>query len=177
MESQTHLYRITYREWLAGVRLARRRNVMWLLRYLASWLIPLLFAYIAVAGLWEAAHGAAKWSDVGNGALVCAAVVAGLVGWRVWRMRRIFSRSVAARHPEGIALAFNDEYFVSGLPGRSEGRFLWPAIYDFAENGQVALVYTSPKAFIVIPRHAMPVESWAIFKELFHFRKTARDAD
>ncbi len=89
-----------------------------------------------------------------------------IVTYRVFRLRRIYKQSALSRHEAGLALAFNEEYFVSGLPGRSEGRFLWPALYDFAETERIALVYTSKRNIIIVPKQAMSSESWESFRAL-----------
>jgi hypothetical protein len=177
VETQIHNYRLSYKEWIIGIRLARRRNLVWMLRFLMSWLIPLFILYLDIAVVWNAFRGEAHWGDAANGALVLTLLLILLLGYRVFRLRRVYSRSAIARHAEGLALAFNEEYFVSGLPGRSEGRFLWTAIYDFAEGDRVALLYTSKKQFIVIPKDAMPEESWAAFRKLAPTRKAKPDAD
>jgi len=146
-------------------------------RYALGWVIPLFFAYLLFALAWNAIHGKAHWDDAANGGAVIAVLLAAILGYRMFRLRRNYSRSAMARHEEGIALAFNQEYFVSGLPGRSEGRFLWPALYDFAENDRIALLYTSKKFFIVIPKHAMPHASWDVFRSLVPTRKGESHAD
>jgi len=135
-------------------------------RFLYGWLIPLFLLYFILAELWNAATGSAPVGDVLLGALTMSLVVAAIVGYRIFRLRRAYKKSVFAKHEPGIALAFNDEYFVSGLPGRSEGRFLWSALYDFAENDRIALIYTSKRRFVVVPKHAMPSDSWDTLRAL-----------
>ena len=171
METHTYHYRISYKEWLTGVRWARRRNPRWMLRYVAGWLIPVALMYLDLAVIWGAFHGESAWSDAIDTSLVMIVLLGAIIGYRVFRMRRIYRRSLMARYEPGLALAFNEEYFVSGLPGRSEGRFLWHALYDFVENDVIALLYTSKNRFIVIPKHAMSETSWAMFRALVPHRK------
>lgn len=142
-----------------------------MLRYAISWLIPLFLIYMLLALLWNAIHGHARWDDAARGGAVFAMMLSAIVGYRIFRLRRAYRLSSMARHKQGIALAFNEEYFVSGLPEHSEGRFRWPALYDFAENGRVALLYTAKNRAIVIPKHAMPSAAWDVFRTLAPNRK------
>ncbi|WP_263367603.1 YcxB family protein [Edaphobacter bradus] len=131
----------------------------------------MFLAYMIVAVTWNFTRGKAKGSDALFGAGVCVVSLILLVGYRVFRLRRTYATAAFVKNPEGIAVAFDKEYFVSGLPGRSETRFLWPAIYDFAENERIALVYLSRRSFIVIPKHAMPEESWREFRSFIPQRR------
>jgi hypothetical protein len=71
------------------------------------------------------------------------------------------------------SLEFNDEQVISAIPGRSEGRFYWPAIVDFAEDEKIALLFVHKKRFLFIPKRAMPTEVWDEFRDLLANKKKA----
>lgn len=177
MDIHTHSYRLSYSEWLTGLRLARKRSPVSMLRFVCSWLIPALLLYLLAAITWNAIREKAVWSDAGPSITVLALLLLTFSSYRILRRRRISKRSAVVRNEHGIAIAFNDEYFVAGLHGLNEGRFLWSALYDFAENDTVAIIYTSKKSFVVVPKHAIPPDSWVALRTLAPQRKPKVHAD
>jgi hypothetical protein len=177
VETQRYEFQLSYQEFLAGIRLGRRRSPKAMLRFVLSWIWPAFLLLIEIAVLWDAKAQGSKWSDDGLVTLVLTLLLAASLVFRISRLRRSFRRSRFADPERVTALAFNHEYFVVGSTGRSEGRFLWPALYDFAENERVVLVYTSKSRYIVIPKRAMAEESWQIVRELTPNRKAQQHAD
>jgi len=49
----------------------------------------------------------------------------------------------------------NDERIVRELSGTSEFKVFWSAIYDFAEDVHVSLLYTNKDCFLIIPARSM----------------------
>ncbi|HZY61989.1 MAG TPA: YcxB family protein [Edaphobacter sp.] len=65
-----------------------------------------------------------------------------------------------------VSLEFNDEQVISAIPGKSEGRFYWSAIVDFAENEKIVLLFVHKKRFLFIPKRAMSADTWNEFRNL-----------
>jgi hypothetical protein len=72
-----------------------------------------------------------------------------------------------------VTLEFNTEQFIITFPGKSEGRYFWSAIQDFAEDGKIALVFIQKKRFIFIPKHALPETAWFELRSLISNRTKA----
>jgi hypothetical protein len=70
-----------------------------------------------------------------------------------------------------VALELTEDQLISILPDRSEGRFMWAALPDFAEDEKIALVFVKKKQFIFIPKRAIPEEAWAFIRSHLHSRK------
>jgi hypothetical protein len=73
-----------------------------------------------------------------------------------------------------VSLEFNDEQVISAIPGKSEGRFYWPAILDFAEDEKMALLFVHKKRFLFIPKRAMSTDAWNEFRGLLTDKMKAR---
>lgn len=90
-----------------------------------------------------------------------------LPAMRWWSIRKGWKSS--AETIDGgkpVSLQFNDEQVISSIPGKSEGRFFWNAILDFAEDERIALLFIRKKQFLYIPKTALPEEAWAQIRAL-----------
>jgi hypothetical protein len=58
-------------------------------------------------------------------------------------------------------MEIDDERIVRELAGTSEFKVLWRAIYDFAENERVSLLYTNKDCFLIIPERSMSPDQHA----------------
>jgi len=61
-------------------------------------------------------------------------------------------------------LEVTPEQVISAIPNRSEGRFFWSAIQDYAEDDKIALLFIQKKKFLFIPKHALPDAAWRELK-------------
>jgi len=80
---------------------------------------------------------------------------------KCWKRLLPESAKKSVRTDISVALEMTPEQIISILPGRSEGRFFWSVIVDYAEDGRLALVYIKKKQFLFIPRRAMDEVGWA----------------
>jgi len=60
-----------------------------------------------------------------------------------------------------VTLEFTADQVISAIPEKSEGRFFWSAIQDFAQDDRITLIYVQQKRFIFVPTHAVPDTEWA----------------
>lgn len=94
---------------------------------------------------------------------------------RCWkRMLPVGIKGKTTKAEIPVNLEFNNEQLISVLPGKSEGRFYWPAIVDFAEDERIALVFVNnKKKFLLIPKRALPAEAWDELRSLMANRTEA----
>jgi hypothetical protein len=93
----------------------------------------------------------------------CFALGAGSLFMSIWMpISRFFSirRNFNRLFPPGqenrtSTIDINDERIVKELSGTSEFKVLWSAIYDFAENACVSLLYTNKDCFLIIPARSI----------------------
>jgi hypothetical protein len=116
-----------------------------LLGFRSDWMAP--FAGFAAGGLWFALF---------------------IPLMQFYGKRRCWKQLIPANTPGKpmkigipVTLDFNDEQLISTIPGRSEGRFFWSAILDFAEDEKVALLFIQKKKFLFVPKTALPETGWA----------------
>lgn len=64
-----------------------------------------------------------------------------------------------------VYMEIDDERVLSGIPGSSEGKFLWPAIIKFSENDHIALLHVSKCLFLMIPKNKLHPEQWLEMKQ------------
>ena len=168
-------YSLTYPEFLASVRLARRRSPGLLAIFIAKvWILPALGLAGGVFLLGDVALLFRK-QEVWFSALLAAIGVFGCLLPLVhpWRMRRLFRsrRAVLAGGEEEFELTPNE--VISRSPGHSEGRILAAAIVAFAENETVAQMYMSRTLFLTVPKRALTVAEQAELRNWMHLRSEA----
>jgi hypothetical protein len=90
---------------------------------------------------------------LGAGSLVMAI---GMPISRFFSARRSFNRLFPpAQKDRTSTIDINDERIVRELAGTSELKVLLNAIYDFAEDVRVSLLYTNKDCFLIIPIRSM----------------------
>ena len=83
-------------------------------------------------------------------------------GLSIPAMRPFYIRSLYRQMknvwPEGspIEIGIEGDELISRVPGMSEGRFRRQAIVDFVEDDETALLYVAKKAFLFLPKRALP---------------------
>jgi hypothetical protein len=79
---------------------------------------------------------------------------------RPWQLGRCY-RALGGdpRNPKSIYLEVEDEVLVSGIEGKSEGRFMRGGIPSFSEDDEFLLLFVSPKRFLYIPKGRLPAEA------------------
>ena len=85
-----------------------------------------------------------------------------IVGLRPWKLRRFYRKLLPPGEKKLMhaRFSFSAEGVISSVPGRSEGRFYWSAIQDFAEDEKMALLFFDKKKFLFIPKRAMAPSDW-----------------
>lgn len=90
---------------------------------------------------------------LGTGSLVMSI---GMPISRFFSVRRSFNRLFPQGQKDRTSIFdINDERIVRILSGTSEFKVLWSAIYDFAEDMHVSLLYTNKDCFLIIPARSM----------------------
>jgi YcxB-like protein len=163
-------YKLTYQNYKDSQRLYRRHRWQAALSYYFwIWLVPVLGSILALpllANLLFDFHPDWLRSIVGfSGVGLWFAVFIPLM--RFYTIRRCWKRLLpenvrkSIRTDIPVEIEWNNEQLISCLPGRSEGRFFWSAICDFAENEKLALIFVKKKQFIFVPKSALPESAWA----------------
>jgi hypothetical protein len=96
--------------------------------------------------------------------LVLIPIAAGLIGGgavapliRPWQMERVYKAiNGDPKKPLRIYLDIEGDILVSGIEGKSEGRFQRGAICDTAEDNEMLLLLLTKKRFIYIPKKDLP---------------------
>jgi hypothetical protein len=85
-----------------------------------------------------------------------------VVALRPWHLRRCYKKLLPPGQKKLIPaeFSFDDQGVVSSIPGRSEGRFFWAGILDYAEDEEMALLFIRKKNFLFVPKRAMDQVAW-----------------
>lgn len=170
-------YEFSYAHYKQAQRLFvkhRPSSFFWYVTFV--WALPA--AGLCFAGYWLFLwfEGQRRMAHALSGSLYLAAylgLASPLVRW--WKLRRAYDQLFPKGCPHVATIGFDDEFISSVVPGRSEGRFFWPAIVDFAEDEHVALVFIRKKHFLVVPHSAFTDEQWTELRTLIH-QKLAENA-
>ena len=119
--------------------------------YLWIWIVPLLGVCLVLAYI---AAVVTRREDLirqlGPAAALGAWLAVFIPAMRWWQIRKLWKASldrVADGKP--VTLQFDNEQLISAIPGKSEGRFFWTAILDFAEDDHLALIFIRKKNFSI----------------------------
>lgn len=155
---------LTFRDYLDGqwTYLKRRRFAM--ISFLGFyWFLPLVGLTLFCLLVWakSSATGAlVAVSHYGVSALpllVMAVILWPLRYLTMWRgYRAIFPGDV----PRRAVFWFDEEQFGSELPGRSEAKVYWSALFDYAEDAKIALLFVGKNRFVFVPKRAMGEDEW-----------------
>lgn len=164
-------YISTFDDYKAAQKLYLRSRPKARIRLL-GWMYGLPVATaVLVFILWRGSRGS-DWSGFSILTwltVVCFFLTVQVVVLRPWNLRRCYKR---LRKVSGltdsttIRFEFDDNGVVSGIAGRSEGRFFWSGIQDFVENDKIALLFIGSKRFLYIPKRAMADEQWTQLRSL-----------
>ena len=173
-------YVLTFQDYRNAQRLyLRHRKMAAIYFYFWIWVLPIsgllvgiLFAIAMLSGRTE---GMAAYAGLAAGGVWLACFIPTMQWYgrrKIWKQLippEIETRS--AKTAISVSLEFNESQLISTIPGRSEGRFFWPAILDFAENDQVAILFIHKKQFLFVPKRALPEFAWADLRK--HLASTA----
>ena len=98
---------------------------------------------------------------------------------RPWNLRRCFRKMCKALGLTGdtpTRFTFDADGVVSAIPNRSEGRFFWAAIEDFAEDSSVVLLFIAKKRFLFVPKRAMNEPEWEALRQMVRAKLGATHA-
>jgi hypothetical protein len=149
--------------------------------YFFIWVLPILGCLLAIFGLAALFEIGPVWVRYFRGLYVVGLWFALFIPiMRIFTVRRCWKQLVPPNTPgKGmkaeihVTLEFNAEQFISAIPGRSEGRFFWSAVQDFAEDVKIALIFIHKKRFIFIPKPALPEAAWSELRVLITNRTKA----
>ena len=174
-------YTLTYRDYLEAQRLYRRhRTGVGVGYYFVVWLLPIvgLFCGIPlVVGLFGYQPAWLEGLSEFSGPGLWLAVFFPL--WWMYKLRNGWKRLLPDSSPRStrttipVGLEMTPDQLISSLPGRSEARFLWPALVDFVEDEKVALVFIKKKFFLFVPRDAMDEAGWTQLRAQFAQSRTS----
>jgi hypothetical protein len=139
---------------------------------LLAWMYGLPIATVCLALLtWHlsSTSSTSGFSLLGWLTLCCFGATVQVVVLRPWNLRRCYNkmRRIAGMNEQTpTRFDFDDNGVISGVPNRSEVRFFWNAIQDFAEDEHVALLFISKKRFLFIPKRVMAAEQWDQLRSL-----------
>ncbi len=177
-----YAYNLTYKDYLDAQKLYRRHSWKAAMSYYAFiWALPtsgLLVGLPLVAHIFFDYHP--LW-------LRSIAPLSGIGLWfalyiplmRIYSVRKCWKRLLPEKSAKSIkseiAVEFEmtPEQVISTIPGKSEGRFFWPSIVDYAEDKELALLFIKKKLFLFIPRRAMDEAGWSEVRERFSGSRAA----
>jgi hypothetical protein len=86
---------------------------------------------------------------------------------RVYKIHKGFKQFLHPARTDRInSLDIDDERIVSTIPGVGEGKLFWNAIFAFAQDEKVALLYVREKRFLFFPTTALSSEQRTELNEL-----------
>jgi len=92
---------------------------------------------------------------------------------KCWRLLLPEHMKKSTKSEIAVALEMTPEQLISVIPGKSEGRFFWPGILDFAEDDKLALIFIKRKLFIFVPHRAMDEAGWSELRARFGASRAA----
>jgi hypothetical protein len=169
MDTPVYQYVLQKQDFINAQHLYLRHNRRAALSYYFwIWLVPILgvviFLIAATAYLLHQEvlfHQIAPLAGMG----IWFAIFIPLMRW--FNIRKLWKASVETIDGgKPVSLQFDNEQISSSIPGKSEGRFYWNAILDFAEDDRVAMIFVRAKNFLYIPKNALPEEAWTQIRAL-----------
>ena len=161
-------YVTDFEDFKAAQRLARRHKPIAALSYnFWCWAVPGL-ALVAAAALIGNEVTKKPFLPAHIGGYLAGLVGAGafLAMYRPYQMRKLYKTMKANRAAgEPVQFELTDTEIISRIPGRSEGRFLPNAVFDYTEDDRLALIYVAEQRFLIVPKSAMPEEDWVRLRE------------
>jgi hypothetical protein len=165
-----HRYELTFQDFKNAQRLYRAHRP-WARFWLGFWLIgaPVIGLLLLVIGLMAHSRSLGPLLYPIAGWFLFMGIFQHL--YRPFQLRKIYKRSL----PDGqktadVEFSFGEEGVRSAILGRSEGRFNWSAIQDYAEDDTLSLIFVKKKLFLYIPKRAMPAEEWDDLRRYVHMK-------
>ncbi len=165
----TNIYEFTtnYQDFLAAQRLIIRSSRKELIRYyFFVWLLPILGWIAAALVITDMALNQLHLPSWGADLLVVFAlwsIVIPLTRWRTVK-RRYRQMKNGRSDSDPMTLKFSETYLVSIIPGKGEGRVHRARIVKFVEDDKVALIYTGPLQYLILPKRAVPEGEWPLVR-------------
>lgn len=158
-------YTLTPKDYKAGFGLHRRQRII---RRIVPWFGPclLLIAFIGfiVFSVKNNSAWAAQCIALAVGALV---ITIGLPISRFINIRKGYRRLFpSGSHDRKSSIEINDVCIVREHSGASELKIPWNAVYGFAQDERVTMIYTNKDCFLLFPTHVMSPEQRAELGEL-----------
>jgi len=168
-------YTLTYKDYLDAQKLYRSH--VWtaaLSYYVWIWAVPIIGLTLALSWFVTMSGYSLEW-------LASMAGFAGVGIWlglfipaaRVYTIRKCWKRLLPESVPKStktsIAVEFEmtEDQVISVLPGRSEGRFFWTALFDLAEDDKLTLLFIKKRQFLFIPLRALDEAGWNLLRSKF----------
>jgi len=139
------------------VRSTPRRRVMFHLRMWGLFVIGWLSAFLLL--LLPSSKNSLRLLLL---PLACGLIAGGAVPFllRPWQMRRVYrTHNGDPKQPLDLYLEVDGETLISGIDGRSEGRFQRSSVCDTAEDNHFLLLLFNKCKFIYIPKAQLPTEA------------------
>jgi YcxB-like protein len=174
-------YTLTYRDFLDAQKLYRRhRTSAGVKYYFAIWLLPIVGFIVGLPFILSLLGYQPSWADALSGFSVLGLWFAFAIPLvRFYTVRKCWKRLLPDSLPRSIrteipvGMEMTSDQLISSLPGRSEGRFMWPALVDYAEDEKLALVFVKKKFFLFVPRRAMDDAGWIQLRSCFANSRTS----
>lgn len=151
-------YTTSYQDFVAAQRLNIHRRFLGATRYATLvYVLPILSGLALITLLYDIVvrhFSLPAWAGGALAAIVALGLFLSL--YRVFLLRRLY-RQMKNGRPDlaPVELEIRGEELISRVPGFGESRLLRTAIRDFAEDSTVALVYLSPRTFLILPKHTI----------------------
>jgi hypothetical protein len=147
-------YTLTLADFKAARRLHRRQRFA---RQIMHFIWPVLLVAFFIGAIISSGNPQSQLFSqclaLGAGSLVMSI---GMPISRFFSVRRSFNRLFPPNQTDRTStIDITDERIVRELSGTSEFKVLWSAIYDFAEDVHVSLLYTNKDCFLIIPARSI----------------------
>jgi len=147
-------YELTLSDFKAARRLHRRQR--WS-RQVMHFIWPFLLVAFFLGAIISSGNPRSQFFSqclaLGAGSLVMSV---GMPISRFFGVRRSFNRLFPPGQKDRISIIdIDDERIVRELSGTSEFKVFWSAIYAFAEDANVNLLYTNKDCFLIVPVRSM----------------------
>jgi len=153
-------YDLTFKDYLSAQKLYRHHRKWPQVTYLFWVWILLSFGILALVGIAfpTKSDNISPWT---SWVLIAVWFAIGIPLFRVYQLRKCWkalnptkAKSISAE------LEWNNEQIISSVKNRSEGRFFWSTICDYAEDEKIVLIFIRKKQFLFIPREALNEVTW-----------------
>ena len=177
MDTPVYQYVLRKTDFLDAQRLYRKHSLRAALsHYLWIWAVPISGLCVVLATLAAVITPREDLiRELGPAAAVGAWFALFIPTMRWWQIRKLWKASLdAGADGKPVTLQFDNEQLISAIPGKSEGRFFWTALVDYAEDDRLAMLFIRKKHFLYVPKYALPETAWAQIRELAATRSSIR---